>query len=61
MALVLKLFRGQRGNRYGLLLGNYLTCVLIALFSLPDRGQILQGEQGDEHADRKSTRLNSSH
>ena len=43
MALVLKLFRGQRGNRYGLLLGNYLTCVLIALLSLPDRGQILRG------------------
>ena len=43
MALVLKLFRSQKGNRYGLLLGNYLTCVLIALFSLPDRGQILRG------------------
>ena len=26
MALVLKLFRAQKGNRYGLLLGNYLTC-----------------------------------
>ncbi len=43
MALVLKLFRTQRGNRYGILLGNYLTCVLIALLSLPDRGQILSG------------------
>lgn len=43
MALVLKLFRTQRGNRYGILLGNYLTCVLIALLSLPNRGQILSG------------------
>ena len=37
MALVLKLFREPRGNRYGLLLGNYLTCILIALLLMPDR------------------------
>ena len=30
MALVLKLFRNQTGNRYGILLGNYLTCVAIS-------------------------------
>lgn len=35
MTLVLKLFRTQSGNRFGILLGNYLTCVVIALFSLP--------------------------
>ena len=45
MALVLKLFRAQKGNRYGLLLGNYLTCVLIALLWLPDRGQLLTGSR----------------
>lgn len=43
IAVALKLFRAQKGNRYGLLLGNYLTCVLIALLSLPDRGRILHG------------------
>lgn len=43
IALVLKLFRAQKGNRYGILLGNYLTCVLIALLSMPDRGKILHG------------------
>ena len=41
IALVLKLFRAQKGNRYGILLGNYLTCVLIALLSVPDRRLIL--------------------
>lgn len=43
IALVLKLFRAQKGNRYGILLGNYLTCVLIALLTMPDRGKILHG------------------
>ena len=31
MALLLRLFSKQRGNRYGLVFGNYLTCVLIAM------------------------------
>ena len=43
MALVLKCFRNQKGNRYGILLGNYLTCVVIALVLLPDKGLILSG------------------
>ena len=43
MALVLKGFREQRGNRYGILLGNYLTCVVISFFMLPDREQLLTG------------------
>ncbi len=43
MALVLKLFREPQGNRYGLLLGNYLTCILIALLLMPDRSLILSG------------------
>ncbi len=45
MALVLKLFRHQEGNRYGLLLGNYLTCILIALLLMPDRSLILTGSR----------------
>lgn len=34
MALVLRCFSAQRGNRYAILLGNYLACVAIALFSM---------------------------
>lgn len=43
IALALKMFRAQKENRYGLLLGNYLTCVLIALLSMQDRRAILNG------------------
>ena len=43
MALVLKCFREQRGNRYGILLGNYLTCVVISFLMLPDKGQLGTG------------------
>ena len=45
MALVLKAFRTERGNRYGILLGNYLTCVLIAFLTLPEKGMILSGSR----------------
>ena len=38
MALVLRCFSAQRGNRYAILLGNYLACVVIALLSLHGRG-----------------------
>ncbi len=43
MAIVLKYFRNQEGNRYGILLGNYLTCVAIAVWMLPDKGLIVSG------------------
>ncbi|MBO4418692.1 MAG: DMT family transporter [Oscillospiraceae bacterium] len=43
MAIVLKCFREQKGNRYGILLGNYLTCVVISVIMLPDKGLILSG------------------
>ncbi len=43
MAIVLKCFRNQKGNRYGILLGNYLTCVVISFFMLPDRHLIGTG------------------
>ncbi len=45
MALVLKAFRAGRGNRYGILLGNYLTCVLISFLTLPEKGMILSGSR----------------
>jgi len=35
MAIVLKIFRKQEGNRYGIILGNYLTCVILALILMP--------------------------
>ncbi len=38
MALALRLFKGREGNRYGILLGNYLTCILLAALLTP-RGQ----------------------
>jgi drug/metabolite transporter (DMT)-like permease len=38
MALALRKFRSPSGNRYGILLGNYLTCILLALVLTP-RGQ----------------------
>lgn len=43
MALVLKLFKDQKGNRYGILLGNYLTCVVISFLMLPDKGLLRSG------------------
>lgn len=35
MAVVLKIFRKQEGNRYGIILGNYLTCMILAFLLLP--------------------------
>ena len=43
MALALKCFREQQGNRYGILLGNYLTCVVISFLMLPDKARVLSG------------------
>lgn len=38
LTLVLKLFRAPEGNRFGILLGNYLTCMLIAFLQIPQKG-----------------------
>lgn len=35
LAVILKIFRRQEGNPYGLLLGNYLTCVVLAFIMMP--------------------------
>lgn len=45
MSLVLKAFRAQKGNRYGIILGNYITCVLVGLLMMPDRSLLLHGSQ----------------
>ena len=39
LTLVLKWFRDPKGTRYGLLLGNYLTCTLIAFIQMPDKSR----------------------
>ena len=36
IALVLKFFRSQEGNRYGIIIGNYLTCIVISLIMIGD-------------------------
>ena len=43
VAIVLKCFRAQRGNRFGIILGNYLTCILVSLALMPDRALVLSG------------------
>ena len=43
MAIVLRIFQNSKGNRYAIILGNYLICILISWFSLPDRTQVLGG------------------
>ena len=40
LTLVLKLFRDPEGNRFGILLGNYLTCALIAFLQIPQKDQL---------------------
>ena len=44
IALVLKFFRSQEGNRYGIIIGNYLTCILISLFMIGDPFRIISSE-----------------
>ena len=43
MAIVLRIFQNSKGNRYGIILGNYLICILISWLSLPDRSMVLRG------------------
>ncbi len=40
LTLVLKIFRDPKGNRFGIILGNYLTCVLLAFVQMPEKGRI---------------------
>ena len=43
MAIVLRIFQNSKGNRYAIILGNYLICILISWFSLPNRSIALGG------------------
>ena len=40
MTLVMKTFRAQKGNRFGIILGNYVTCVALALIMLPQKAAL---------------------
>jgi len=44
MTLGLKFFEDDNANRYGIILGNYLTCVCISLILMPDRGRLFSME-----------------
>lgn len=44
MAIVLKIFREQKGNRYGILLGNYITCVILSFVMLPEKAGFWRAE-----------------
>ena len=44
MTIILKIFRQQRGNRYGIILGNYLTCVVISFLMVPDKTVIIHAD-----------------
>ena len=43
MTLVMKLLRAQRGNRFALILGNYLTCIALSFAFLPDKHLVVSG------------------
>ena len=45
MALIMKAFQNEEGNRYGIILGNYLTCILVGFLMLPDKTQVLRTER----------------
>ena len=42
MAIVLKIFRDPKGNRFGIIIGNYLTCIVLGFLFLPDKGQLFR-------------------
>lgn len=41
MALVLRMFRPEGNNRYGIILGNYLTCTLTGFLFVSNKAEIL--------------------
>ena len=43
MAIVIRIFQNSKGDRYAIILGNYLICILISWFSLPNRSLVLGG------------------
>ena len=43
MTLALRFFRSRDGNRYGIILGNYLTCIVLALVLTPRGASVFSG------------------
>ena len=43
VTIALRTFQSTSANRFGILLGNYLVCVLISFLSLPDRSIVFRG------------------
>ena len=41
ISLVFKFFGDQQGNRYGIIIGNYLTCILISLIMTGGIGPVV--------------------
>ncbi len=41
LTLLMRLFSTSRGNRYGMILGNYLTCTVIGFLLLPEKAMLL--------------------
>ncbi len=44
MALFLRFFKASKNNRFAMILGNYLTCSLIGLLLVKDKGVIMSAE-----------------
>ncbi len=44
ISLFLKIFSREDGNRYGIIIGNYLTCSVVAFLMLPDKGLLFHAE-----------------
>lgn len=42
MAIILKIFSTEGENRYSILMGNYLACVIVGFLSLPEKSLILR-------------------
>jgi len=40
LTLVLKYFQDPKVNRFGIILGNYMTCVLLAFLQMPEKRQL---------------------
>ena len=45
MSIVLKIFREPKGNRFGIILGNYLTCIVLAFVTMPEKSRIRRRKQ----------------
>ncbi|MBE6123353.1 MAG: hypothetical protein E7190_11685 [Erysipelotrichaceae bacterium] len=45
LAILMRLFTKADGSRYGMILGNYLTCTLTGFFLIPDKSILLSAQK----------------